>query len=353
MIEGGGPQIAFQAVVDLRQGRVAGYEALSRFPDSPSGGTEMWFAAARSRGRILELERLAHQRILGLWDTIPDDCFLTINVEADTLGQPGGVAALLARGDLRGLVIEVTEHRPLQLDSAAGEVLQELRNAGAAVALDDAGAGHSGLRHLLELKPEFVKLDRSLVSGLDRDEAKAALVELLGIFVDRQDSWVIAEGVETEAEALRLASMGVPLAQGWWFTYVEAGWPTPDSARLAAVRGASGDSFADTLEGLVESPPTVRHAAEVMSLGSDDLAVVIDGSGRPTAMLRQTGLNEWEACDATRVNVATSPAAAVQRIALRGSDRLPEPLLVTDDLGRLCGVVRVPRLLAQLASLSV
>src|SRR6185295_20126735 len=92
-----------------------------------------------------------------------------------------------------------------------------LRERGAKVAVDDVGAGYSSMRHVMEMRPDFVKIDRGLVAGLDRDAAKLAIIASLASFASRIDATVIAEGVERLEEVDALVRLGVPLAQGFVF----------------------------------------------------------------------------------------------------------------------------------------
>src|SRR6476469_9160185 len=94
-------------------------------------------------------------------------------------------------------------------------VLRTLRAAGAAIAVDDAGAGYASLQHIVALRPQIVKLDRSLVANLDQDEAQLAVIEALGTFCGRIDAWMVAEGIERPQEVAALQSLRVPLGQGF------------------------------------------------------------------------------------------------------------------------------------------
>ena len=98
------------------------------------------------------------------------------------------------------MVIELTEHERIDSYAALEPALDRLRAAGALLAIDDAGAGYAGLQHVLSLRPDIIKLDRALVEGLDRDEAKRTLVEMIGTLAGRLDAWLLAEGIETGEE---------------------------------------------------------------------------------------------------------------------------------------------------------
>ncbi|CAN5911837.1 hypothetical protein BH23ACT2_BH23ACT2_18710 [soil metagenome] len=202
---------------------MVGYEALARFAHpAVTGGPDAWFAAATDRGLAPELDAVALRSALARRADLPSNCFLTINVEPSSLASDAVGAVLFAPADLGGVIVELTEHQawnPLIL----GPALDKLRGAGARIAVDDAGAGYAGLQAILELRPSLLKLDRALVEGVDHDEAKAALIEMVGVFANRVDAWVLAEGSETAAEARRVVDLGIPLAQGYYFGRPPAG----------------------------------------------------------------------------------------------------------------------------------
>jgi EAL domain-containing protein (putative c-di-GMP-specific phosphodiesterase class I) len=204
----------FQAIVDLRRGVVCGYELLARFVGPPDAAPDVWFARAAAYGIGVELEARMIRIGMESRAALPQNCFVTINVEPGALLQPEIQAAFAMHQRLQGVVIELTEHSRAD-DEAIAAVLPELRARGALIALDDVGSGYSGLRRIGTLRPEFVKIDSALVAGLDEDAARREMVESLGAVANRIDAWVVAEGVEKTAELETLGAMGVPLAQGF------------------------------------------------------------------------------------------------------------------------------------------
>src|SRR3954470_10257584 len=218
--------LVFQPIVDLAAATVAGYEALARFPGA--AGPDVWFAAAAEAGIAAELESLAIHKALAVVPSLPANTFLTVNVSPHLLGSAPVRDALGTRPDLHRVVVELTEHTPVDDLELLRRQCDELRRRGALIALDDAGSGYSGLQQLAALRPQVVKLDRALVSDADPDPVRVALAEMLGEFAGRIDAWLLAEGIETQAELAAFARLGVPLAQGWLL-----GRPTPDFAPLA------------------------------------------------------------------------------------------------------------------------
>ncbi len=202
----------FQPLVSLSTGRVLGYEALSRFPDPPGRGPEAWFAQAARCGLAPRLEAAALRAALSASGR-PPGTFLSINVSPRTLASPD-VRAVLPQ-DMTGLVVEITEHELAEDLDALEKELNKLRERGARIAVDDAGAGYSGLQQVMRIQPDVIKLDRSLVMNLDRDPAKEALIDSFVRFARRTGASVCAEGIETMEELRLLADLDVTYGQGY------------------------------------------------------------------------------------------------------------------------------------------
>jgi len=210
----------FQPVVALHGGTVVGYEALARFP-ADSGSPETWFARAHRCGLGPELE--ARALVAALATNGRPQGFLALNVSPSALLSAEVEAVLPA--DLTGLVVEVTEHEAVTDPQALRSRLQSLRDRGARIALDDAGSGYAGLQQLLHVQPEIIKLDRSLVDGVDRDSERQAMVAALVGYARHAGALVCGEGVETLAEARTLAALGVDLGQGYGLARPGVPWP--------------------------------------------------------------------------------------------------------------------------------
>jgi EAL domain-containing protein (putative c-di-GMP-specific phosphodiesterase class I) len=232
---GDGLAVVFQPIVDLQRGVVAGYEALARFAVRPHLAPDAWFAEARQRGRAAELDAAVIRLALAQRETMPLNRFLTINVEPASLLTREVDYVLDRAGDLGGVVLEITEHSHIDDLPATKNAIARLRRRGARIAVDDAGAGYAGLEQILAIRPDLLKVDRALVSGIEHDEAKAALVEMVGAFADRIDAWMLVEGIETEAAARRCLRLQVPLAQGWFFGRAQAAWPDIEPIAFAAL----------------------------------------------------------------------------------------------------------------------
>lgn len=215
----------FQPIVDLASGQNVGFEALTRFADGAA--PDAVFAEAGAAGLRMDLEIATAEAALRAAGPLPANRFININVSPELI---------LAREPLRtmlrdwgfGVVLEVTEHTPVADYSAVRSAIADIGEH-IQLAVDDAGAGFASLRHILELRPAMVKLDRSLISGVDQDPARQALIAGMVHFAARLEFILLAEGVETEAERMALLELGVTRAQGYLF-----GRPMP-AATLAGI----------------------------------------------------------------------------------------------------------------------
>lgn len=352
-IAGEGVECHFQPIIDLDQRLVVGYEALARFshPDAAGVGPDVWFDRARARGLQPELEATVLRMALARRSEMPSDTFLAINVAPDSLRHPLVRDLFNEMSDLTGLVIEITEHSAWEWADLE-PAINAVRAKGALIAVDDAGAGYAGLQQILELRPSILKLDRAIVDGVANDEAKVALVEMIGLFASRVDAWVVAEGIESLADAKRLSDMRVPLAQGYLFAR-----PSPDfedidpavSAQLAAFCDQSGD----TMHRLVETVPTIPMGQRTAhAWGHDDSSwvVVVDVQRRPHGLVDPAAAIAGELVPTLTVNVNASPAEVAQRISTARNEP-GSPIIVTDDSGRYLGIVTLRRLLGKLGAL--
>jgi EAL domain-containing protein (putative c-di-GMP-specific phosphodiesterase class I) len=221
--------VLLQPIYAVESMTPVGVEALARFGDHEHRPPNEWFAAAQSVGLGCELELCAVRAALRTLRHIPEHLYLAINVSPETAAHPGLVLELAAVPPGR-VVLEITEHAIVRDYIGLGRALEALR-PGVRIAVDDAGAGYSGLRHILDIQPDIIKLDLTLTRGIDRDLARAALATALIAFANQIGSKIVAEGVETAEELARLLELGVEGAQGYFL-----GRPVP-SSKLAAVIG--------------------------------------------------------------------------------------------------------------------
>jgi EAL domain-containing protein (putative c-di-GMP-specific phosphodiesterase class I) len=360
---GEGLHTVFQPIVDLRRLTITGYEALTRFRLPGSPGPEAALAFAADRGSLAELDARCLRSAFAHRAALPPNCFLAVNVEPESLAAPAVTEVLAGEGDLRGVVIEVTERREVADVAAFARTLDRWRERGAKVAVDDAGAGHSGLERILALRPDMVKLDRGLVRGIEADEARGALVEMLGLFASRIDAWLLAEGVETRAEAQRLSALGVPLVQGRYLGAAGPAWE-PLQARAYEEMRVLWPTGPGDLLALVQTAPLVTAGEEHLVPPEafsepPGVVVVVDDHGGPLGTLDRPpadgdgngdGDGDGVQTRALRVNVHTHVSELAHRMGTRRPADTATPAIVTDDAGRTLGVVTVSRVLRALAA---
>jgi EAL domain-containing protein (putative c-di-GMP-specific phosphodiesterase class I) len=226
--------MVFQPIMDLRTGRAAGYESLSRFYREPRRTPDLWFAQAHRCGLGYALEAKAIMAALAHADSRPAGTYLTFNLSPSSLLSEQVMRVLPQR--LEGLVIEITENELVSGDPAIHRALAGLRSRGARLAVDDTGAGYAGLTHVMRLQPDIIKLDRALTTGVDSDPAKAPLISSFVRYARDIDAAVCAEGVETLAELERLADLDVAYGQGYGIARPSAPWvPVAEEATAACL----------------------------------------------------------------------------------------------------------------------
>ena len=216
LIAPGALSMVAQPIVDVPAQRLAGYEALARFTrsDGRPSRPDLVFAEAADVGLGLVFERAALTAALQLLPGLPQDAYLSVNLSAGCLSSPE-VVQQLADAPLNRLVLELTEHEAVEDYDRIVGALSALRGAGLRLAIDDVGAGHSSLRHILRLNPDIIKLDMSLTRDVDTDVARRAMVASLVGFAKQLDISLVGEGVETTQERDTLLRMGVRLMQGY------------------------------------------------------------------------------------------------------------------------------------------
>lgn len=229
VIEAGQFSMVYQPIWDMRTHEAIGFECLARFAPLPSRPPNEWFAEAAEVGLGTELELAAIQAGLGAVASFPLHLHLAINASVETVLHDGFLK-LIADVPLERIVLEITEHTDVEDYEGLLNVLQPLRQRGLRLAIDDAGAGYSSLKHILNLRPDFIKLDMDLTRHIDLDPARRALASALIAFADDTDSCIIAEGVETASELATLKALGVQQAQGYFL-----GRPMPLESALKQV----------------------------------------------------------------------------------------------------------------------
>lgn len=213
----------FQPIVDLQRGGIIhGLEALSR---GPAGTTQHspihLFEAAAATDLVFELDRHCRRRALRTARDLPDPYLLFINVVPAAMYDPDFQGASLIRL-LEGLglspgriVFEVSEQYAIENYTLFVEALQNFTQMGFSIAVDDIGAGYSGLEKIAHLNPRYLKFDMQLVRDIDRSHVKREMARALKTFADKMESQIIAEGIEREGEQQACVDLGIDYGQGY------------------------------------------------------------------------------------------------------------------------------------------
>jgi PAS domain S-box-containing protein len=201
----------FQPVVNTPTGEIVGYEALTRFDDGRRPDVRVADAHSVGLGSVFEaaLAAIAVEAARHL----PPELWLGLNFSAGAI-LDGSAADVVTKAN-RAIVIEITEHAPIESYAAVRKAIRQ--GGDILISVDDAGAGFASLRHVLELAPDIVKLDIGLIRGIDTDPARQALAAGMCHFGIKTGTTLIAEGVETLGEARVVRELGVELAQGYLF----------------------------------------------------------------------------------------------------------------------------------------
>lgn len=208
--------IYHQPIHVLSDNRAAGVECLARFPDAGQRGPDCWFNEADEIGMGVELEMLAVRSALATLPYVPINHYMSINASPAAIIS-GALEQALANYDGTQLVIEVTEHQEVTDFAALAKALRTV-SPKARIAIDDVGAGYAGMRHIVDLAPDILKLDMSLTRDIYRDPARRALAGALVKFSEEIGCTLIAEGIECAAERDILADLGITYGQGYFYS---------------------------------------------------------------------------------------------------------------------------------------
>ena len=366
----------FQPIVDPRSRAVCGYEALSRGPsDSWLHSPQNLFEAARRAGFKVELDFLCMQNacVRFVAARVPGQLF--INVSPDTIYEDPNFAERFleivrdAGMAIGRCVIELTEESLLDDYDRLRSTLQRLRAEGCAIAIDDLGAGSSGLRTWSELKPDYVKIDRYFISGIDADTTKLEFVRSMLDMGRAMGCRVIAEGVETERECRELVDLGLDRLQGHLFG-------RPGLAPVAALQQVESlDRSIATHTALCAElisnyvppvPPEMRvtEVAELLRQHPEHLTLAVVQEGRPLGVVRREKLFDLLAKPLHPEIFNKKPITAVMEsptllidgqlrleqvsrlVTQKGRPRLTEEFVITKDgryhgLGQTIDVLRL------------
>ncbi len=209
-----------QPIVELQNGNTVGYELLARVNGPQPLRPDTLFDQAARVGLANTLGEMTVAHTREVMSRAGNDHFITLNLTPEFILQ-ADLCSLFGKDDLDNLVVEITEHAIIKDYAALRDRLAPLRKRGARVAIDDAGAGYASLRHILQLMPDIIKLDISLIKDIDQDAERQALASALISFSRCRNYHLIAEGVERAGELATLQSLGTEWGQGYLFARPE------------------------------------------------------------------------------------------------------------------------------------
>jgi EAL domain-containing protein (putative c-di-GMP-specific phosphodiesterase class I) len=208
--------ILYQPIYNIRTNQATGFESLSRFNTEPYRTPDVWFKEAAQVGLGEQLEIAAIEQAIKGMKKFDKDIYVSINISPEYILN-GAISKVLKDIDinLSRIVLEITEHDPINDYTAFREALEPLRNSGIRIAIDDAGAGYSSFQHILELEADIIKLDISLTQNIHSQPRKYLLAKALCAFAKSIDCIIIAEGIETDEELNTIKELGVDKVQGY------------------------------------------------------------------------------------------------------------------------------------------
>lgn len=379
----------FQPIADFSTGTIMAWEALARGPEgSAFQSPAVLFDFAEQSGKLFALERLCREKAIRSLGALGQGQKLFLNIHPKTMADPefthGKTLELLEEVGLapENIVFEITERHSIHEFALFHRTLDHYRSQGYLVAVDDAGAGYSGLTSVAQIRPEFIKIDMSLIQGIDKDPVKRALIETFVTFADKIGSKIIAEGIESQAQAACLIDIGVHFGQGFYLARPAAPKPAL-SLDTAYLRKTQEPTRVITgclipVGNLVEPAqtrrqgtlvPEAQHCFETCRQQAS-IVVVDQDDDRPIGLIMEYQLNRQlsgqfgaalyskRPIDAImdRNPLIVDEATAVEHTAKAAMQR--EKIKAYDDIivtrqGKVLGIVTVQRLLNTLAHVQV
>ncbi|MBI9078134.1 MAG: EAL and GGDEF domain-containing protein [Pseudodesulfovibrio sp.] len=377
----------YQPIMDFKTGSILGWESLARGPKESSFRHPIFlFETAEQLGRLFALEKLCREVAIKNIGTLQKGQKLFLNIHPKTMADPhftpGKTLELMQEAGLspKNIVFEITERHSVQEFDLFYRTLDHYRSQGFQIAVDDAGAGYAGLTMIAELQPEYIKLDKLLIDDVHKDPVKRALVETTVTFADKIGSQIIAEGIETKAQAICLKNIGVHYGQGYFIA--KPATPKPDLTNecisLQSVGDIANQSITCSLPiGKIAQPPHAVVSKTLVSMAQDFFnensklsSIVVVENAMPKGLVMEYHLNRQLSSQygialyhkrSIDTVMDSSPLIVdigipVEQAARQAMKR--EPLKAYDDLiitrkGKLYGIVTVQNILSTLAKIQV
>lgn len=354
-------EIVVQPIVDLAAGHVHAFEALSRFPGPGPASPAQWLAMAEPLGMRVQLEQACLRRSLQLLPQLPAGSRLAVNLSAVALHDPR-TRSMLRECFPERLIIELTEESLVTDMRGLRADLDPLLSCGITLAVDDMGAGYSNLRQVIALAPTMLKLDRTLVRGIDRDPSQRLLIDALTGYAQRTGAEIVAEGIETESELEVIRALGISYGQGYLLARPAPPWP---SVNLPASEQPPRRDLARGSRPVTIPPETTADEARRRFIALPELEslTIVDGEHRPLALItryrlltvlgHRFGYALWGERPVARIAdryclrlPAGTPIDELARKSLaRPLEHRHDPILLVDERGRLVGQVTMSDML--------
>lgn len=370
--------VAFQPIVDLNDGMIIAYEALSRpAPESGFARPDLLFEAAEKHGLLWDLEEVTRSASLQAAVNWPRDVKLFINTSPEVFADERFARVLVQElTHVPGvqpdrIVLEITELSQQADDSKLVDQVKLAKAAGFQVAVDDAGAGTSGLNRMMVLRPQWIKLDRQFVRGIDTDQFRQNLVKFFVHFARLSGVHVLAEGLESAKELSTIIGLGVRYGQGFFLGMPGERATTTDAQFVAEVRERWASVDINVPQSPREMPLArlckpiivVRNPSATVSDASNELLTHEDSIGVLAAEGKH--LSGWVSREAVYAAAGTNPLGALrdclhpvtcvlcpeatlddamQMLCLREDHDLAYPLIIADG-AEILGAVRLRDLL--------
>lgn len=252
----------FQPIISLKNSEVLGYEALSRGPvNSYFHRPDQLFNYAKRINKVWELDLLCRLRAIEKAKKIIGDKLLFINIDPDIIKDPefkrGFTREFLESHsiDSDNVIFEITEHTAVTDYILFNQILENYRQQGYRIALDDAGDGYSGLRLMTEIRPNFIKIDMALIRNVDKDMLKKELLKSFQRFSQITNIQLIAEGIETHDELKTLIEIGIPYGQGYYLQR-----PSESFIPLSML-------LAEEIQNLNQQNSRIQHNPDTLTIG--------------------------------------------------------------------------------------
>lgn len=383
----------YQPIISLNSGEVLGWEALIRGPDgSHFRNPEVVFGFAEEQGLLFATERACREKAIASVGELGPEQILFLNVHPRTMCDPafvkGETLGLLREYGLipQRVVFEITEKHSIKDYPVFKDIVTHYRNQGYRIAIDDVGAGFSGLQAVAEIRPDFVKIDMSLVRNLDSDPVRRAVVESLIYLAEKINCRVIAEGIETQKEMSVLLAIGAHYGQGYYISRPAFPKPSQMPTTLAAQikrRQASKEQYRGWGRGFPVgeiASPAVMVSEEVLvaevkekldAIQQPICGLVVVSGGRPVGLVMRHHLYRLlgaqygvplymrRSVDLVMdrspllVDAGTPIERAAETAMNREQENFFDNLVVVNGDGRLVGVLPVKRLLDVLSGIQV